>query len=439
MASSGYSFPNRRVTVNLAPADLPKAGSAYDLPIALGVLAAARIVPYEVTQAVALGELALDGSVREARGGLAAGLLARDLDTRCVLAGTAAGQAALVSGAQVRSVASLPEAVTVAAGESDGRPVPAPLDPEFEIAHDLAEVRGQGFARRALEVAAAGGHHLVMSGPPGSGKTMLARCLPGILPPLTDGERLQVAQVWSAVGRHEVPPLSRPFCAPHHTATPAAIVGGGTGRPVPGQVSLAHCGVLFLDEFGEFAPRVLEALRQPLESGEVVIARKGISVAFPADLQLIAATNPCPCGFSGDPIQACGCSAGAMQQYRRKLSGPLLDRFDLRVTVGRPARGGLVGPRGESSSAVSLRVQAARSLQNERGRLNRSLTRPQLDALDWQPQAVRLFHQAVERFSVTGRGYDRIRRVARTIADLDGAASVAESHAAEALGLRGSS
>jgi magnesium chelatase family protein len=206
--------------------------------------------------------------------------------------------------------------------------------------------------------------------------------------------------------------------------------------PVPGQISLAHCGVLFLDEFGEFPPRVLEALRQPLESAEVTIARKGVSVTFPADLQLIAATNPCPCGFSGDPIKACRCLPQAVERYQRKLSGPLLDRFDMRLTVGRPERGGLVGPRGESSEEVRQRVQAARELQGQRGTLNRSLTRSELDELDWEPEAVRLFHRAVERFSVTGRGYDRMRRVARTIADLAGVRMVTESHAAEALGLR---
>ncbi len=278
IAASGYRFPARRLTVNLAPADIPKAGSAYDLPIALGVLAASGEVPPGAAEVVGLGELALDGSLRSARGGLAAGLVSAEAEIPCVLPPDSAAEAAMVEGARVRAAVTLADAVAVALGEAPGELLPERSEPSGDPSPDLAQVRGQAVARRALEIAAAGGHHLLMVGPPGSGKTMLARCLPGILPPLGREGTLEVARAWAAAGRVGSTDGVPPFRAPHHSASTAALVGGGSGVPVPGELTLAHRGVLFLDELGEFPPHLLDTLRQPLEQGWVEVARRGASV-----------------------------------------------------------------------------------------------------------------------------------------------------------------
>ncbi len=322
-------------------------------------------------------------------------------------------------------------------GEFEGRTPAGPPQVETTDSLDLSDVRGQPLARRALEVAAAGGHHLLLWGPPGSGKTMLARRLPSVLPELSEEDVLEVARVWSAAGVAHLPGVRPPFRAPHHTATMPAIVGGGSGIPVPGEISLAHRGVLFLDELGEFPVSILDALRQPLESGQIVVARKGIAVTFPSDVQLVAATNPCPCGFAGDRKRACTCTPSIVERYRRRFSGPLLDRFDLRVPVGRPPIGGLVGAPGEGSDSVRARVAAVRGRQAARGVLNRSLSRAELDRGVWDPAGLEFLYAAADRLQLTGRGVDRVRRVARTIADLADSERVSEDHLAEALAFRG--
>jgi magnesium chelatase family protein len=435
--ASGWSFPGRRVIVNLAPANVPKAGSAYDLPIALGVLVASAAVPRETADVVALGELALNGQVRSVRGGLGAALVAEQLGRRCLLPPESAAEAAALGEVStMTAVRHLGEAVAVALGQHPGAPIPE-LAPPPAPAADLADVRGQALARRALEIAAAGGHHLLMTGPPGGGKTMMARCLPGILPRLSGSEIGETALTWAAAGLARPDPTLAPFRAPHHSASLAALIGGGSGVPVPGEIALGHHGVLFLDELGEFPVSHLDALRQPMEEGHVVVARKGASVRFKTEFQLVAATNPCPCGYEGDHIRQCSCAPGALARYQRRLSGPLLDRFDIVVRVPRVEAAEMAGSAGEPSAEVARRVAAARKRQLVRGIRNARLKRGDLDRFPWEDGVDKMLEQAMRLSALTARGWDRVRRVAVTLADLQESELILAAHLAEALAYRG--
>lgn len=446
--NSEFEFPPHRITVNLAPADVRKAGASFDLPIALGILAAQGIVTSRhVADRVLLGELSLDGSIHATRGVLSIAAAARREGLAGILLPAAnASEAAIVSGLDVFPVSCLRDAVeSLNDPSARGADVPVPPHRVAPSAADLADVRGQHLARRALEIASAGGHNLLFVGPPGAGKTMMARRLPGILPPLTFEEALEATAVHSVAGLLPAGAgllSERPFRAPHHTISDVALVGGGT-QPRPGEVSLAHHGVLFLDEMPEFGRRVLDVLRQPLEEGVVTIARAARTAVFPARFMVVGAMNPCPCGFLGDAMRECRCTPQQVARYRGRLSGPLRDRLDLTIEVAALPVDGLGGSApGESSAVVRERVVDARERQRIRYagdgiRTNAELTPSLLTrvcALD--PAGARLLAKAAARLGLSARGYDRVRKVARTIADLDGADRIAADHLAEALQFR---
>lgn len=450
--NSGYDFPSRRITVNLAPASIKKDGAGYDLPIALGIISASGLFNGADSEKVCVcGELSLDGEVRPVKGILPMVLAAKKEGVRRFVVPSANGhEAGVVSGIDIIGVDRLDQAVDLFCNVNQIEPVRTDLEKilrnhgEYQV--DFAEVKGQEYAKRALEVAAAGGHNILMSGVPGTGKTMMARRLPTILPELSIEEALETTKVYSCTGllpNDQPLMIIRPFRSPHHTISDAGLIGGGQ-IPKPGEVSLAHNGVLFLDELPEFRKNVLEVMRQPMEDGVVVISRAASSLTFPARFMLVAAMNPCPCGFLGDRKKECSCSPTQVQRYQSRLSGPLLDRIDIHVEVPPvPVEEIKNAKPGQTSATIQQRVQAARKVQSERFVkdsmcfANAQMSPSQLEkycTLD--TESANLMHASIEQFGLSARAYNRILKIARTIADLDGSENIQVSHLTEAIQYR---